>query len=92
MTTYGYDAAPLETLIRCGIKVILNNDMNVDDKYVPMLEVSPDLVVLCTDKNKPGLKYHGCSHSKLWLLRFADKLRVVVGSANMTEDDFMNWS
>lgn len=34
----------------------------------------------------------GCFHAKLLLLRFSDRLRVVISSANLTMEDWETWS
>ena len=34
----------------------------------------------------------GCFHAKLLLIRFSDRLRVVISSANLTEEDWSLWS
>jgi hypothetical protein len=91
LTTFGYDIEPIETLINCGIKVTINNDHNQKEPYIPLTIVNPLLQLMTTDKTNKKLKYGGCSHSKLWLIRFEDRLRIVIGSANLTVNDFMAW-
>lgn len=40
----------------------------------------------------PNIYTYGCFHPKLILIRFKDRLRVVISSANLLEQDWYYWS
>ena len=51
-----------------------------------------EITIMYTNKTKNKTNnYYGVSHSKLWLIKFEDRLRIVICSANLTKEDFEVW-
>jgi len=93
MTTYGFDFALFESMLKAGVKLTLLDDWN--DPNEPKVERNVNGYANCTlirpnkDLTRP---YYGVFHPKLWLLKFPKFLRIVIGSGNLCLPQWVNWS
>lgn len=94
MTTFGIDPRLLESLAKCGTKLIVSNDNNSQFKYVPIQENImgyKNFSIVYREKKNKG-PYSGAFHPKLWILKFPEYLRIAIGSGNLTIEDWTVWS
>jgi hypothetical protein len=80
-----YEEQLIEPLIRCGVPITVFKDRHKDD-HGPLVECTGP--VWYVHQNKWGNNFFGIFHSKLMLLEFDDRLRVVIPSANLYRFDW----
>lgn len=94
MTTFGFEVELLKPIVQAGVKLTIANDYNRDSKYEPLIknfEGYENFNLISPPKNAHGV-FYGVFHPKLWLLKFPNFLRVVIGSGNLTIEDWSVWS
>ena len=84
LTSFGYNIDLIKPLLIAGVKVTLaceysdNHEIGIEHNYKGYFNLT--LVRPYKDKSRPG---SGVFHPKLYILKFPDLLRVVIGSGNL---------
>jgi len=85
--TMVYEEALIAPLIACKIPITVFKDRDRNEKG-PLVESNNASNINYVHQNKWGNNFFGVFHSKLMLLEFDDRLRVVISSSNLYRFDW----
>ena len=82
-----FDIDVLKPMLEAKVPLTVFLERSSDDKG-PQVEYSTKLNMNLVYQQKWGANFYGVFHSKIMLLEFDDRLRVVIPSANLYELDW----
>ena len=85
--TMVFEPGMLAPLVKCGIPITVFKDRDRSESG-PLVEEDNASNMNLVHQNKWGQNFFGVFHSKLMLLEFDDRLRVVVSSSNLYRHDW----
>ena len=97
---FGYDDKIIRPVVESNVPLLIFKDGGEFSKEFQTENISKTFKIICppktfqvqNPKNKKNIDIHGAFHSKLYLIKFKEFLRVVIGSANLFENDWDNWN
>lgn len=89
---FGYHIKHIAPLLDFGTKVIMLADPNIDDFEIIKSQENKEKNLRLLWAKKDLQFRNSAFHPKLYLIKFASILRVVIGSANLFLEDWTKWS
>ena len=97
---FGYDDTVIQPIKDQNVPLLILKDGFEFSKTFEGTSQSENFKTICppktilaeNPKNKKEININGAFHTKLYLIKFKDFLRVVIGSANLFENDWNNWN
>jgi tyrosyl-DNA phosphodiesterase-1 len=93
LMTFAASRELLRTLLEKGVRLVLTNDCGTGIKktFVQTLEDFPNFMGVFPQKEFTELALSASFHPKLFMLKFNDRLRLIIGNGNLLVQDWSFW-